>query len=173
MESRGWRSSWGGAKRTRGTRQSFTALTHRGDFAKEAEASGIRIVAFQKSVAPPPERFGPWSSVEERPAGRASYAQPPCTSLRRSRRQARGGSAIVNTRHGALVQIKEQGSGFVATTSSPDTKADLIYRACLRWTDAVVLISEATRNFYVEHRGCPSSKTHVILNGGSLGTISM
>ena len=75
---------------------------------------------------------------------------------------------IVNTRHGALVQIERHGPKLVGTTKSPDAKADLIYRASLPWTDAVVLISEATRQFFIQHRGCPASKTHVILNGAPL-----
>ena len=144
-------------------------LTHRGDFAKEAEASGIRIVAFQKERGPSPGTV--WAMVKMLRKDRPDVLHTHNHLVHHygvlAGRLA-GVPAIVNTRHGALVQIKEQGSGFVATTSSPDTKADLIYRACLRWTDAVVLISEATRNFYVEHRGCPSSKTHVILNGAPL-----
>ncbi|MBZ5644088.1 MAG: glycosyltransferase [Acidobacteriia bacterium] len=144
-------------------------LTHRGDFAKEAEASGIRVVAFQKDPGPSPGTV--WAMVKRLRKDRPDILHTHNHLVHHygvlAGRLA-GVPAIVNTRHGALVRIKEQGSRFVATTSSPDVKADLIYRACLRWTDAVVLISEATRKFFIEHRGCPSIKTHVILNGAPL-----
>jgi glycosyltransferase involved in cell wall biosynthesis len=145
-------------------------LTHRGYFANEAEASGIRVVTFEKDPGPSPRTV--WAIASRLKKDRPDVLHTHNHLVHHygvlAGRLA-GVPAIVNTRHGALVQIKEQGSRFVATTSSPDAKADLIYRACLRWTDAVVLISEATRHFFIEHRGCPSIKTHVILNGALLG----
>jgi glycosyltransferase involved in cell wall biosynthesis len=144
-------------------------LTHRGDFANEAEAFGIGVVAFEKAHGPSPKTV--WAMVKRLRKDRPDVLHTHNHLVHHygvlAGRLA-GVPAIVNTRHGALVQIKEQGSRFVATTNSPDTKADLIYRASLRWTDAVVLISEATRHFFIEHRGCPSIKTHVILNGAPL-----
>jgi glycosyltransferase involved in cell wall biosynthesis len=79
-----------------------------------------------------------------------------------------GVPTIVNTQHAAEMQIERHGNGFVASTNSPDKKADLIYRATLPWTDAVVMISESTRRFFIRYRGMPPSKSHVILNGASL-----
>src|SRR6202140_2872979 len=144
-------------------------LTHRGDFADEAEVSGIPVVAFEKPQGPSPITV--WTMVKALMKDRPDVLHTHNHLVHHygvvAGRLA-GVSAIVNTRHGALVQIKEQGSGFVATTNSPDLKADLIYRASMRWTDAVVLISEATRQFFIQHRGCPPGKTHVILNGAPL-----
>jgi glycosyltransferase involved in cell wall biosynthesis len=144
-------------------------LTHRGDFANEAEASGIGVVAFEKDHGPSLKTV--WAMVRRLRKDRPDVLHTHNHLVHHygvlAGRLA-GVPTIVNTRHGALVQIKDQGSRFVATTNSPDTKADLIYRVCLRWTDAVVLISEATRHFFIQHRGCPSIKTHVILNGAPL-----
>ena len=58
--------------------------------------------------------------------------------------------------------------GSQVTTESPDRKSDLIFRATMPWTDSVVLISEATSEFFVRYRGIPKSKTRVILNGAHL-----
>jgi glycosyltransferase involved in cell wall biosynthesis len=144
-------------------------LTHRGFFADEAEASGIRVVAFQKPSGPSPMTVRKIVAAlrQDRPdvlhthnhlvhhygvaAGRFS-----------------GVPAIVNTRHRAEAQIQQHGDEFVVTTQSPDKKADLIFRATLPWTDALVMISESTRQFFVRHRGFPERKTHVILNGAPL-----
>jgi glycosyltransferase involved in cell wall biosynthesis len=54
------------------------------------------------------------------------------------------------------------------TTESPDKKSDLIFRATLPWVGSVVMISEATRQFFVRYRGIPAAKAHVILNGAHL-----
>jgi glycosyltransferase involved in cell wall biosynthesis len=144
-------------------------LTHPGYFVKEAEASEIRVRAFHKSRGPSP---GTVRTIME--------------ALKRDRPDVlhthnhlvhhygvvagrlAGVPVIVNTRHRAEMQIREQNTGYAITPESPDKKADMIYRATLRWTDAVVFISETTRQFFVEHRGVPAHKTHVILNGAPL-----
>jgi glycosyltransferase involved in cell wall biosynthesis len=144
-------------------------LTRRGFFAEEAEAYGIRVVAFEKPSGPSPSTVRKIVEAlrQDRPdvlhthnhlvhhygvaAGRFS-----------------GVPTIVNTRHRAEVQIQEHGNQFVLTSRSPDRKADLIFRATLPWTDALVMISESTRQFYIRHRGFPENKTHVILNGAPL-----
>jgi glycosyltransferase involved in cell wall biosynthesis len=144
-------------------------LTHRGDFAEEAEASGIRVVAFEKPPGPSLAiLFAIFKSLRmDRPDVLHTHNHLVHHYGVVAGRLARV-STIVNTRHGALVQIERHGPKLVATTKSPDEKADLIYRASLPWTDAVVLISEATRAFYVRHRGIPAAKTRVILNGAPL-----
>jgi glycosyltransferase involved in cell wall biosynthesis len=75
---------------------------------------------------------------------------------------------IVNTRHGVDRALIAGPDRSAIGTNSPDWKADLIFRATLPWVDRVVLISEATRNFYVNYRGIPARKTRVILNGARL-----
>jgi glycosyltransferase involved in cell wall biosynthesis len=144
-------------------------LTHRGYFADEAEASGVRVVAFEKPRGPSPAtvRSLVKSLIKDRPDVLHTHNHLVHHYGVVAGRIA-GVSVIVNTRHRAERQIKEQGARYVLTTNSPDRKADLIYRASLRWTDAVVMISEATREFFVQHRGCPTEKTHVILNGAPL-----
>ena len=144
-------------------------LTHRGDFAEEAEASGIRVVAFEKPPGPSlATLLAIFKSLRmDRPDVLHTHNHLVHHYGVVAGRLARV-PTIVNTRHGALVQIERHGPKLVATTKSPDPKADLIYRASLPWTDAVVLISEATPAFYIWHRGIPAAKTHVILNGARL-----
>jgi len=144
-------------------------LTHRGTFADEAEASGIPVVAFEKSRGPSPAtvRTLVKSLIKDRPDVLHTHNHLVHHYGVVAGRLA-GVSAIVNTRHCAERQILEHGAKYVLTLNSPDRKADLIYRASLCWTDAVVMISEATREFFVQHRGCPLKKTHVILNGAPL-----
>jgi glycosyltransferase involved in cell wall biosynthesis len=75
---------------------------------------------------------------------------------------------IVNTRHRAEFRFVAGPEGSQSTTESPDRKSDLIFRATLPWVGCVVLISEATRQFFVRYRGIPEGKTRVILNGAHL-----
>jgi glycosyltransferase involved in cell wall biosynthesis len=146
-------------------------LGQRGAFADEAEAAGIPVIAFHK---------GPGMS----PGTVLEIAR----QLRRDRPDVLHGHnhlvhhyavaaahlagvpAVVNTRHGQEVQILEKpdGSGYYLNTASPDRKADRIYRAMVRWTDALIFISEDTRRFFIKHRGIPPKRTHVILNGAPL-----
>jgi len=144
-------------------------LTHRGYFADEAEASGIRVVSFDKPRGPSPAtvRALVRSLMKDRPDVLHTHNHLVHHYGVVAGRIA-GVPVIVNTRHRAERQIKEQGTKYVLTTNSPDVKADLIYRASMRWTDAVVLISETTRQFFIQHRRCPPGKTHVILNGAPL-----
>jgi len=144
-------------------------LTHRGDFAEEAEASGVRVVAFEKPPGPSlATLLAIFKSLrKDRPDVLHTHNHLVHHYGAVAGRLAQV-STIVNTRHGALIKIERHGPKFVATAKSPDEKADLIYRASLPWTDAVVLISEATRRFYIWHRRIPAAKTHVILNGARL-----
>ena len=75
---------------------------------------------------------------------------------------------IVNTRHGVDRVIIAAPGRSELRTDSPDRTADWLFRATLPWVDSVVLISEATWRFYINHRGIPASKARVILNGARL-----
>jgi glycosyltransferase involved in cell wall biosynthesis len=79
-----------------------------------------------------------------------------------------GVPVIVNTRHRAEFRFVSSPEASQITTDSPDKKSDLIFRATLPWTGCVVMISEATRQFFVRFRGIPEAKTQVILNGANL-----
>ena len=79
-----------------------------------------------------------------------------------------GVRVIVNTRHRAEFDFVSGPEGTKVTTQSRDKKSDWIFRATLPWTGCVVLISEATRQFFVRYRGIPKAKTKVILNGAHL-----
>jgi len=144
-------------------------LTHRGFFADEAEARGVRVVAFEKPAGP--------SLATVRKIVKALRQDAPDVLHTHNHLvhhygvaagRLAGVSAIVNTRHRAEMEIKTHDGRFVLTTNSPDKSADLIYRATMPWTDALVMISESTRQFFIRHRGLPAAKTHVILNGAPL-----
>jgi len=75
-----------------------------------------------------------------------------------------GVSAIVNTRHRAEMEIKTHDGRFVLTTNSPDKSADLIYRATMPWTDALVMISESYAPiFYSAIEGSPQRRRTLML----------
>ena len=144
-------------------------LTHPGSFAEEAEASGIRVTAFRKSPGPSP---GTVRSIikalkRDRPDVLHTHNHLVHHYGVVAGRLA-GVSVIVNTRHNAGMRIRKQETGYSITTESPDKKADMIYRATLCWTDAVVVVSETARQFFVQHRSVPEYKTHAILNGAPL-----
>jgi glycosyltransferase involved in cell wall biosynthesis len=146
-------------------------LGHRGAFADQAESSGIPVTAFHKGPGMSPRTV--WQI-----AGQLRIDKPDILHGHNhlvhhyavSAARLAGTPVVVNTRHGGEVQILEKtdGSGFYRTDESCDKKADFIFRAALPWTDKIVFISEATRRFFVENRGIPVTRTHVILNGAPL-----
>jgi glycosyltransferase involved in cell wall biosynthesis len=75
---------------------------------------------------------------------------------------------FVNTRHRAEQALISSPTGSSISTTPTDKKSDLIFRATLPFVDSVVLISESTRRFFIQHCGVPASKTRVILNGAHL-----
>jgi glycosyltransferase involved in cell wall biosynthesis len=79
-----------------------------------------------------------------------------------------GVPVIVNTRHRAEYRIVNEPGGSRVTTEPADRKSDWIFRATLPWVGSVVLISEATRQFFVRYRGIPPVKARAILNGARL-----
>jgi glycosyltransferase involved in cell wall biosynthesis len=144
-------------------------LTHRGYFADEAEAAGIRIVAFKKPPGPSPTTFRKILATLKADAPDILHTHNHLVHhYGVAAGRLAGVPAIVNTRHDAGQQITGQGEKLILTTTSPDKKADLIYRVTLPWTDAFVMISESTRQFFIRHRGLPANRTHVILNGAPL-----
>jgi len=146
-------------------------LGQRGAFADEAESYGVPVVAFHKGPGMSPGTVLRIARQlrQDRPNvlhGHNHLVHHYAVSAGR----LAGVPVIVNTRHGQEVQILEKadGSGYYLNTASPDRKADQIFRAMLPWTDALIFISEDTRRFFIQHRGIPPARTHVILNGAPL-----
>lgn len=79
-----------------------------------------------------------------------------------------GVPVIVNPRHRTEYRLVNEPGGSQVTTESPDKKSDWVFRATMPWTGSVVMISESTRQFFIQHRGIPPAKTRVILNGAHL-----
>lgn len=144
-------------------------LTHPGRIATEAAGNGVSVRSFEKPEGPHPGIV--WKIArqlrQDRPdvlhthnhlvhhygVGAAVMARVP---------------VIVNTRHRAEFRLVSEPSGSRIVTDPRDRNSDRIFRATLPWVDSVVLISEATRQFFIEHRGIPAAKTRVILNGANL-----
>jgi len=144
-------------------------LVHPGRIAAEAVANGVSVRSFEK----PP---GPHLSTAWKMAKQMRLDRPDVLHTHNHLVHHYGVIAgkfarvpvIVNTRHRAEFRFESGPDGSRITTESPDKKSDLIFRATLPWTGSVVMISEATRQFFVRYRGVPKAKTQVILNGANL-----
>jgi glycosyltransferase involved in cell wall biosynthesis len=144
-------------------------LTHPGRLAAEAERLGIKVHAFEKPGGPSP-------GIVLKIARQLRIDRPDVLHSHNHlvhhygvvAGRLAGVPVIVNTRHGSERTMGSSPTGSFVTTDPVDRRSDLIYRATLPFVDSVVLISEATRRFYVDHRGVPASKTRVILNGAHL-----
>lgn len=152
-----------------GHQPAIYCLTHPGRLAAESERSGIKVHSFDKSAGPHPGTL--WKIVRQlridRPDVLHSHNHLVHHYAVVAGRLA-GVPVLVNTRHGSERVMVSSPSGSFVSTAPVDKSSDLIYRATVPFVDSVVLISEATRRFYIQHRGVPASKTRVILNGAHL-----
>jgi len=144
-------------------------LAHPGRLAAEAAGMGIGVRSFEKSAGP---QLGTvWQIVKELRRDRPDVLHTHNHLVHHYGVVAghlAGVPVIVNTRHRAEYRIVNEPGGSQVTIESPDKKSDWIFRATLPWVNSVVLISEATRKFFIEHRGVSEAKTCVILNGAHL-----
>lgn len=145
------------------------SLTHPGRFAAEATALGITVRSFNKPAGPNPKTL-------YRIARELRRDKPDVLHTHNHlvhhygvvAGKLAGVRVIVNTRHRAEFRFTSTPEQSTITTESPGKKSDLLFRSTLPWVGAVVLISEATRQFFVRYRGIPLEKTRVILNGAHL-----
>jgi glycosyltransferase involved in cell wall biosynthesis len=144
-------------------------LTHPGRLAADAERSGIKIHSFEKPGGPSP-------GIVLKIARQLRIDRPDVLHSHNHlvhhygvvAGKLAGVPVLVNTRHGSERVMSSSPTGSFVSNLPVDRISDLIYRATLPFVDSVVLISEATRRFYVQHRGVPASKARVILNGAHL-----
>jgi len=144
-------------------------LTHPGRIAAEASERGVCVRSFHKPA-------GPHLSTVWKMARQLRHDRPDVLHTHNHlvhhygvvAGRLAGVPVIVNTRHRAEFRLATGPEGSRITTESPDRKSDLIFRATLPWVGCVVLISEATRQFFVRYRGIPEAKARVILNGAHL-----
>jgi glycosyltransferase involved in cell wall biosynthesis len=144
-------------------------LTHPGRLAAEAESSGIKVHSFGKAAGASPGTA--WRIARQLRIDRPDVLHSHNHLVHHYGVAAgllAGVPVLVNTRHGSERLMGSSQTGSFVTTDPVDRRSDLIYRATLPFVDCVVLISEATRRFYVQHRGVPASKARVILNGAHL-----
>jgi glycosyltransferase involved in cell wall biosynthesis len=144
-------------------------LTHPGRIANEAAERGVAIHSFEKGP-------GPHLSTVSKMANRLRQDKADVLHTHNHlvhhygvvAAKLAGVPVIVNTRHRAEFRFTSDPAGSKNTTESKDAKSDFIFRATLPWVGAVVMISEATRQFFVRYRGIPEKKARVILNGASV-----
>jgi len=144
-------------------------LTHAGRLAEEASASKIAVHAFGKGPGPHIGTVGDIARQLRRDRPDVLHTH---NHLVHHYGVAAGKMAgvrvIVNTRHRGEQRLVITPEESRITNESTDKKSDLLFRATLPWTGSVVMISEATRQFFVKYRGIPAGKTRVILNGARL-----
>jgi glycosyltransferase involved in cell wall biosynthesis len=144
-------------------------LTHPGRIAAEAAARGVTVRSFEKPAGPHLSTV--WKIVKQLRRDRPDVMHTHNHLVHHYGVLAgslAGVPVIVNTRHRGEFRLVNEPAGSTITTESPDKKSDLIFRATLPWVGSVVLISEATRQFFIKYRGVPAAKTRVILNGANL-----
>ena len=152
-----------------GHQSTIYCLTHPGRFAAEAAEMGICIRSFEKPA-------GPHLSTVWKIARQLRRDRPDVLHTHNHlvhhygvvAGRLAGVPVIVNTRHRAEYRIVNEPGGSRVTTEPADRKSDWIFRATLPWVGSVVLISEATRQFFVRYRGIPPAKARAILNGAHL-----
>ncbi len=152
-----------------GHQATIYCLTHPGRLAAEAAGMGIRVLSFDKPAGPHLSTV--WKIAKQLRRDRPDVLHTHNHLVHHygviAGRLA-GVPVIVSTRHRAEHRIVDGHGGPQVILKAPDRKSDLIFRATLPWTDCVVMISEATRQFFIRHRGIPPAKTRVILNGAHL-----
>ena len=152
-----------------GHQPTIYCLTHPGRLAVEAAGMGICIRSFEKPAGP--QLSTVWKLAKQLRRDRPDVLHTHNHLVHHygvvAGRLA-GVPVIVNTRHRAEFRLVAGPEGSQITTESPDKKSEWIFRATLPWVGSVVLISEATRQFFIRYRGIPEAKTHVILNGANL-----
>ena len=152
-----------------GHEPSIYCLTHPGRLAPEAERLGIAVRSFEK-----PNGVHP--STVFKIARQLRIDRPDVLHLHNHLVHHYGVVAgllarvpvFVNTRHRAEQILTSSPNGSSIRIAPTDRKSDLIFRATLPFVDSVVLISEATRRYFIQHGGVPVSKARVILNGAHL-----
>jgi glycosyltransferase involved in cell wall biosynthesis len=144
-------------------------LTHPGRLAEEAANKKIVVRAFRKG--PGPHVGTLWDIARQLRRDRPDVLHTHNHLVHHygvAAGRMAGVRVIVNTRHRGEHRLVSTPEGSLITTESTGRKSDWLFRSTLPWTDSVVMISEATRQFFVKYRGVPAGKTRVILNGARL-----
>jgi glycosyltransferase involved in cell wall biosynthesis len=144
-------------------------LAHPGRLAEEAAGKNIAVRAFEKG--PGPHIGTVWEIARQLRRDRPDVLHTHNHLVHHygvAASKMAGVPIVVNTRHRGEQRLVNTPEGSAIATEATDRKSDWLFRATLPWTDSVVMISEATRQFFVRYRGIPAGKTRVILNGARL-----
>jgi glycosyltransferase involved in cell wall biosynthesis len=139
-------------QKAEGHEPSIYCTSHPGLFATEAEAAGVPVHSFGKTTGFSLRLIHDLASRlgVDRPhvlhAHNALVLHYAIVAARLARVPV-----VVNTRHGGNLNW--------------DPHCERIWRRCVRWTDAVVFISEGVRDYYVSRDRLSRRNTSVIYNG--------
>lgn len=143
----------GRAHRTAGHDSFIYCVFRGGPFADQAQKDGIRVSVFEKPLGLSLNAI--WRIARQLKRDRIDVVHTHNAVIHHygmAAARLAGVPVMINTRHGlALVP--------------PAPKQERIFRACLPFTNAVVLVSEDAREFFIQQRKIPREKTRVILNG--------
>lgn len=128
-------------------------LSRPGYLADEVMQAGISVVAFRKKLGFSPKTlFNMLLRLRRDHADVVHTHNAAVHHYGVAAARLAGVPVVVNTRHGL---------GNVPF----NPRTEKVFRATLPWTDRIVLVSEHSREFFVQERGIPRHKTQVIMNG--------
>jgi glycosyltransferase involved in cell wall biosynthesis len=139
-------------QKAEGHEAAIYCTSHAGEFAPEAEAAGVSVRSFGKAMGFSVRLVSDLASKlrVDRPdvlhAHNALVLHYGIAAARLARVPV-----VVNTRHGGNMNW--------------DPHCEWIWRHCVRWTDAVVFISEGVQKYYVARDRLSGRNTSVIYNG--------
>jgi len=139
-------------QKAEGHRPSIYCTSHTGQLAPEAESADVPVQSFGKTTGFSLRLIGDLASrlrVDRPDVLHAHNAQVLHYGIAAAR--LAGVPVVVNTRHGGNMNW--------------DPHCERIWRQSVRWTDAVVFISEGVREFYVTKDRLSIRNTSVIHNG--------
>jgi glycosyltransferase involved in cell wall biosynthesis len=142
-------------QKAEGHEPSIYCTSHPGLFAPEAEAAGVQVHSFGKTTGFSLRLVRDLISrlrVDRPHVLHAHNALVLHYAIAAAR--LAGVPVVVNTRHGGNMNW--------------DPHCERIWRRCVRWTDAVVFISEGVRDYYVTRDRLSRRNTSVIYNGINL-----
>jgi glycosyltransferase involved in cell wall biosynthesis len=146
-------------QKAEGHKPSIYCTSDPGQLAPEAEAAGVPVLSFGKTVGFSPRLIRDLAS-------RLRVDRPDVLHAHNALVLHYGIAAallarvpvVVNTRHGGNMNW--------------DSHCERIWRQAVRWTDAVVFISEGVRNYYVTKDRLSRLNSSVIYNGIDVGKFS-
>ncbi|HXB75632.1 MAG TPA: glycosyltransferase [Candidatus Acidoferrales bacterium] len=143
-------------QRTAGHDARICCLWRKGTLAPQAEEFGVPVYAFEKTPG-----FSPgvaWRIADQLRTSRVEVLHTHNAPVHHY-----GVAAAVLARVPVIVNTEHGQHGWDA--SKNDQRLNRLFRSSLRWTGAVAMVSDETRQYHLANGGFPGKKCRVILNG--------